>query len=144
MRWCTSAAGDFVDMCVTAGGIAFLMCTLCIGCSWGEFGVVNFVFCEGLQSFDVQNCWRRLMRTIVHSPFLYLDTVPLLLCLNENLRTNVFQIKTQKVWIYIKSLLTKYREIFPPLVIVRTRGHSQVLALAHNDREREYFAILCQ
>ena len=34
---------------------------------------------------------------IVHSPFR--DTVPLLLCLNENLRTNL------KVWIYNKEVI---------------------------------------
>ena len=43
------------------------------------------------------------MRTIEHSP--YLDTLPLLLCLNENLRTNLFQIKTLKVWIYNKKVI---------------------------------------
>ena len=76
---------------------------ICIGCSRGECRVVNFVFCEGLQSVAVQICWRRLMRTMEHSPFL--DRVPLLLCFNENLRTNLFQIKTLKVLIYNKKVI---------------------------------------
>ena len=44
----------------------------------------------------------------------------------------------------IKRLLTKYREIFPPLVVVRTRGSRNLGPLPHNDRGREYFAILSQ
>ena len=80
VRWCTSMTDDFVDMCVTAGGIAFYVyrhalaaprngsCDvsssqltefafgMCIGCRRGECRVVNFVFCEGLQSVAVQNC----------------------------------------------------------------------------------------